>query len=150
MVEALVKAGAAVNQGNALGCTPLVLAAENGHLAVVEALVKAGAAVNQATPADGYTPLFAAVKNGHLALMEVLLKAGAAVDQATPSGWTALFFAALAGNAAAVKALLSRGANRNRKASTTAECAGIPAAATPISIALLQGHAEVAALLRGP
>jgi ankyrin repeat protein len=64
------------------------------------------------------------------------------------TGWTPLFIAAWAGNAAAMKAQLSLGADR--KAATTAESSGIPAAATPMSIVLLQGHTEVAALLRGP
>ncbi len=52
MVEALVKAGAAVDQAKADGMTPLYIAAQKGQLTVVGALVKAGAAMNQAM-ADG-------------------------------------------------------------------------------------------------
>ncbi len=63
------------------------------------------------------------------------------------NGWTPLFVAAWAGKAAAVKEPLSRGADRN--AATTAEHMGIPAAATPLSVAPLQRHPEVEALLRG-
>ena len=66
VVEALVKAGAAVDQAEGDGLTPLLIAAHNGHLAVVEALVKAGATINQAK-ADDVTPLYVAAQNGHLA-----------------------------------------------------------------------------------
>ncbi len=34
------------------GTTPLYIASQNGHVAVVEALMKAGAALNQATVCD--------------------------------------------------------------------------------------------------
>ncbi len=64
------------------------------------------------------------------------------------TGWTPLFVAAWAGKAAAaVKALLSQGADRS--AATTAEHMGIPAASTPLSVALPQRNPEVEALLRG-
>ncbi len=56
MVEALVKAGAAVSQANAIGTTPLPIAAQEGHLAVLEALVKARATIDQAKR-SGVTPL---------------------------------------------------------------------------------------------
>ncbi len=61
--------------------TPLYVAAQNGHFALVKALVKAGAAVNQAR-GDGATPLSIAAQKVHLAVAEMLVKAGAAVDQA--------------------------------------------------------------------
>ena len=58
------------------------------------------------------------------------------------NGWTPLFVAAWAGKAAAaVKALLSQGADRNP--ATTAEHMGIPVTATPLSVALSQRHPEV-------
>ncbi len=61
------------------------------------------------------------------------------------SGWTSLFVAAWAGNSVAVKAFLSRGADRN--AATTAKHMGIPAASTLLSVAPPQRHLESAALL---
>jgi ankyrin repeat protein len=51
VTEALVKAGAVVNEAAADGATPVFIAALNGYLAVTEALVKAGADVDQV--ADG-------------------------------------------------------------------------------------------------
>ena len=43
------------------GVTPLFIAAEEGHEAVVRALIEAGADVNKATD-DGETPLFMAAQ----------------------------------------------------------------------------------------
>ena len=141
-----MKAGAAVDKARATGATPLYVAAQNGHLTVVEALVKAGATVDQAE-ANGVTPLYIASQKGHTKVCTFLLESGAHREvRMRGSGWTPLFVAAWAGKAAAVKALLFRGADRN--AATTAEHMGIPAAATPLSVALSQRHAEVAALLQ--
>ena len=47
VVQALIAAGANVNQQNNNGWTPLHCAASNGHQAVVQALIVAGADVNQ-------------------------------------------------------------------------------------------------------
>ena len=94
------------------------------------------------------TPLFVAAEIGHAEVCTVLLENGAHREvRMRGNGWTPLFVAAWAGKAAAVKALLFRGADRN--AATTAEHMGIPAAATPLSVALSKRHPEVAALLRG-
>jgi cytohesin len=66
------------------GSTALILAAQNGHLAVVEALLKAGADAARATT-DGRTALHLAAQNGHTAVVEALLKAGADPNSATSS-----------------------------------------------------------------
>ncbi len=63
-----MKAGAAVDQAMADEATPLYIAAQKGHLAVVEALVKAGAAVDQAA-ANGAASLLIAAHLGRLAVV---------------------------------------------------------------------------------
>lgn len=47
VVRALVKAGAALDQSNTNGLTPLNSAAEDGQVEAVRALVEAGADLNQ-------------------------------------------------------------------------------------------------------
>jgi ankyrin repeat protein len=51
-VNALLGAGAAVNQAQVNGTTPLIVAAQQDNLKIVNVLLRAGAAVNQAL-ADG-------------------------------------------------------------------------------------------------
>ena len=64
------------NQADYLGCTPLFIAAQKGHEAVVRGLVEAGADVNQATTtADGVIPLRVAASNGHEAVVQGLVEA---------------------------------------------------------------------------
>jgi len=96
------------------GRTPLIVAAYEGHAAVVAALLAAGAAVDQATE-GGATPLFKAAHRGHAAMVAALLAAGAAVDQAMGDGCTPLIVAAQQGHATLVAALLAAGAAVNRK-----------------------------------
>jgi hypothetical protein len=68
--------GAAVNQATQDGATPLFIAAQIGHAAVVQLLVKecGGAAVNQATQ-NGGTPLHAAAHQGHGEIAKWLVEA---------------------------------------------------------------------------
>ena len=75
--------GAAVNQANKDGETPLFLASREGHTEVVEALLAApGIAVNQADN-DGETPLWWASREDHTEVVEALLATpGIDVNQA--------------------------------------------------------------------
>ena len=59
--------------------TPLYIAAEFGHEAVVRTLMEAGADVNKATD-DGVTPLYMAAYKGHEAMVRTLMEAGADVN----------------------------------------------------------------------
>ena len=53
IVDALLAAGASINQADNDGDTPLVLAAQEGHQGIVDALLAAGASSNHATNHGG-------------------------------------------------------------------------------------------------
>ena len=73
----LMEAGADANKARDDGVTPLYIAAQKGHDAVVRALLEAGADVNTAWD-NGATPLRIAAVNGHEAIVHILSDAGAA------------------------------------------------------------------------
>ena len=58
-------------------CTPLVMAAQNGHLNIVKHLLKAKANVNIAKMDDGASPLIMAAQNDHPEIARVLIEAEA-------------------------------------------------------------------------
>ena len=73
----LIVRGADVNcREPGSGSTPLVVAAEMGHDAIVRALLDAGADTDLAAN-DGATPLHIAADSGHDAIVRALLDAGA-------------------------------------------------------------------------
>ena len=96
-----------LNAFNALGESPLMLAALKGHLALSEKLVKKGADVNK----TGWTPLHYAASNGHVEVIKLLLENHAYIDAESPNGSTPLMMASMYGNAQSVKLLLDEGAD---------------------------------------
>ncbi len=110
----LIDARANVEAKTRLGeYTPLHLAAEGAHVSVVRVLLEAGADVRAITTNTGVTPLHLAAKalNGVGAVRE-LLQHGAPVNVPEASaGQTPLMFAASYGRVAAVRELLSGGAD---------------------------------------
>jgi ankyrin repeat protein len=91
-IRLLIEKGAAVNEKDDLGRTPLMHAAGNGNLKAVELLLSKGADVNAISADKAET-----VKNGPIALGNL----------------TALMLAVPAGGPEVVKALLDAGANVN-------------------------------------
>lgn len=67
------------------GVTPLIAAAEGGHVQVVRMLVDAGADVNRAD-GGGFTPLMGAARTGHVGLVKFLLERGANLEAVDASG----------------------------------------------------------------
>ena len=63
-------------------CTPLFIAAQNGHIETVKLLVEAGANINK-TAFNGATPLFIALQNGHTEITKLFNKLGTGSDAAT-------------------------------------------------------------------
>jgi ankyrin repeat protein len=96
--------------GTTDGRTPLHIASEQDHEAVVRLLLDRGADVRAALP-SGRTPLHIASQEGHAAVVRLLLDRGADVRAALPSGWTPLHIASLEGHEPVVRLLLDRGAD---------------------------------------
>ena len=69
--------GADKDKATNIGTTPLLIAAENNHVAVLRYLMEQGADVNKAS-VTGYAPLHAAVERGHIAAAVCLMESGLA------------------------------------------------------------------------
>jgi hypothetical protein len=86
--------------------TPLVNAAEGGHVGVVRWLVDQGAATNNASHDDGYTALCLACLLGRTPVVRLLLERGADPTTANNEGWTPLVTAPYQGHLEVVRLLL--------------------------------------------
>jgi len=87
--------------------SPLMMAALNGHVALVRLLIQKDADVNK----PGWTALHYAATNGHIDVMDLLLEENAYIDATSPNGTTPLMMAAHYGTPSAVKQLLEAGAD---------------------------------------
>ncbi|MGM9480651.1 ankyrin repeat domain-containing protein [Roseateles sp. NT4] len=95
-----------VDEPNAQGETPLMIAAIRGSLPAAEALVKRGAAVNRA----GWTPLHYACSGPDNGVAAFLIAQGAELNARSENGTTPLMMAARYGNSDLVPLLLKAGA----------------------------------------
>jgi DNA-directed RNA polymerase specialized sigma24 family protein len=112
----------AVDEGRSAGlvwpgrATPLIRAAEAGHLDIVEVLLGAGAAVEgQCHCETGESALWAAVANGRAGVAARLLEAGADPNCSSDSGTTALHIAVYRGRQDLVDLLQGAGADPGRR-----------------------------------
>lgn len=111
-----------VDQANASGETPLMMAAIHGRTAWVKVLLARGAQVNR----EGWTPLHYAASGPDAAVIGLLLDAGALIDAPSPNRSTPLMMAARYGSEDNVMLLLKRGADpavRNDRALNAADFA---------------------------
>lgn len=114
IIELLVDAGAdpsfAMDIGRRSTCSPLQLAAENGHEKAARVLLERGADVAVANSFQE-TALHCAARGGQESVTRLLLERGADVAAVTTGRETALHHAVLSGNEAVVKLLLEKGAD---------------------------------------
>ena len=128
-----------VNLKDAVGRTPLRIAAEKGYIDVAMFLIETGADVN-GTDANGNTPLiFIIHKTGDLKIIKRLLEKGATVNTQNHTGETALMYAAWRGYANIVRLLLENRADatlKNRQGDTA------------LTLAESKGHLEIVEMLK--
>ena len=92
-VRTLIYANVDINERNYAGITPLTIAAEKGHLAIVKLLLEEGGASVNLNSSYGVTPLIAAAAAGHREVADLLLKNGADPTAKDDLGKTALLHA---------------------------------------------------------
>lgn len=95
-----------VNEPNAQGETPLMIAAIRGSLPAARALVKRGASVNR----QGWTPLHYACSGPDNGVAAFLIEQGAELNARSENGTTPLMMAARYGNSDLVPLLIKAGA----------------------------------------
>lgn len=94
LVQYLASVGSDLDKAESYGATPLLIAAQKGHVEVVKCLADAGADLNK-TDTDGVTPMYSAAQNGFLSIVQCLVEAGAdAQIGTTVNGATPLVIAA--------------------------------------------------------
>lgn len=111
-----------VNRLNAVGESPLMMAALKGQLDWCERLIERGADVNK----TGWTPLHYAATGGHLKIIDLLLEHHAFIDAQSPNRTTPLMMAARYGSEDSARALMNAGADptlRNERNMTAADFA---------------------------
>ncbi|KAG0181661.1 hypothetical protein DFQ29_007537 [Apophysomyces sp. BC1021] len=131
----LVECGATINAVD-VGerATPLMLAAQQGHLACVQALIGLGA---DPEAMDRYerTPLHLATRNGHYAVVKYLLQEGVDANAPDSSSNRPMHYAAAFGWMTIVKLLVDYGGADPSAANVWRS--------TPCSVANLKGHIAI-------
>lgn len=135
VADYLLKNGADLEIG---ASTPLMEAAQEGHLELVRFLLENRANVHAQTQ-TGDTALTYACENGHTDVAEVLLYYGAELEHESEGGRTPLMKACRAGHICTIKFLINRGADVNRQSTSNDH--------TPLSLACAGGHQAVVELL---
>ncbi len=152
VVGALLAAGADPNTATPAGETVLMVAARTGRVPVLDQLLAAGATVDATESWRGQTALMWAAAENNANAVARLLAAGADVEARSGSGLTPLLFAVREGRIDATRALLAGGADVNAGVNNTTASTGsyTPAATghtSPLALAIINAHYELAAKL---
>jgi len=107
-VRWLLEGGADINSLTDRGLTPLHVAAEVGHDAVVRILLEAGSNIEARTDTST-TPIYRCVRSDNTSVFHTLLQHGANVNTLTWDSWTPLHEAAHLADPAMVKCIIGAG-----------------------------------------
>ena len=105
--------GSNIEKSSRGGPTPLILAAEKGHVDVVEYLLEQGADVDKASD-GGETPLHSSSRHCQMAMVKCLVEHGADKDKVNNDGQTPIHLAAEGYQWVTVKYLIDQGADMNK------------------------------------
>jgi len=129
--------GAALDQFNQAGCTPLYQAVQHGHTECARTFLDMDANI-EARTRSGATPLYIAADRGNLDLVDLLLDAGCDANVRTELQMTPLLVAAFNGHTHVVNALLDRNVDIEQRG---------PCGGTALYVAAQEGRQSVAELL---
>ncbi|XP_046405893.1 uncharacterized protein LOC124170897 isoform X3 [Ischnura elegans] len=135
VADILIKAGGDIELG---ASTPLMEAAQEGHLDLVRYLLQSNGNVRAQTQ-TGDTALTYACENGHTDVADLLLTYQADLEHESEGGRTPLMKACRAGHLCTVQFLISKGADVNKQTTNNDH--------TPLSLACAGGHLAVVELL---
>lgn len=121
------------------GCTPLMLAAREGHISVAELLLMSQAQVNVPSGSENNIPLTLACWKGHGEVVKLLLEYGSDIEHRNKAGCTPLMLAAREGHLKTTRLLLTHNAQVNVPSGSNDD--------TPLTLACWKGHKDVVLLL---
>ena len=152
IVGAFLDAGADANGATAEGETVLMRAARTGRVPVIERLLAGGADVDAAESWRDQTALMWAAAENNADAVAALIEAGADIEAHSSSGLTPLLFATREGQIDTVRALIAAGADvnagvNNRTASTGSYTPAASGHTSPLVLAIINAHYELANML---
>ena len=109
-MKCLLQAGVGIESRDWMSCTPLHLAARQGHFAIVSLLIQSKADINTCNK-YGRTALHEAAERGHAGPVEHLIEGRTDINASDNDQWTALHYAASYEHKFIIDRLLNAGAN---------------------------------------